>query len=321
MTVVKVGSTDLANTRFALSPIAELVAALHVLANPPEPPWLANWARRSRPVLQRLAEASPPLAALLAVLRGSRWTPDFLVPPPAGMDTAFDDELARVRATPASRLRSELALTAGGYRVAGGRALPPEFDAPDVVDRLADAVADAWEALLAPGWPARRALLERDVVQRAGQLATYGWARALEGLRPGFRWLDDGSIRINDWDSPPYVVAGTRLVLVPNGFSAGWICADPPHGHALVYPARGVATIPEARAPDALDRLLGRSRARVLRALENPASTTQLVGALGMSLGSVGDHLAVLRDAGLVTRVRTGHSVLYRRTALGDALV
>lgn len=321
MTVVRVGPTDLANTRFALSPIAELAGALQVLANPPVPPWLAAWAERSRPVLDRSADASPVLAALLTTLGGARWMPDFLVPPPAGMDTVFSDELARVRATPRSRLRADLALTAGGHRIEGGGPVPAGFDADDVVDQLADAVADVWQALLAPDWPARRTLLERDVVQRTGRLAAYGWARALEGLRPGYRWLDDGSIQINDWDSPPYVVAGSCLVLVPNGFSRAWISADPPNGFALVYPARGIATAPEERPPDGLDRLLGRSRARILRALDRPASTTQLVAALGLSLGSVGDHLAVLRDAGLVTRARTGLSVLYRRTPLGDSLL
>ena len=70
-----------------------------------------------------------------------------------------------------------------------------------------------------------------------------------------------------------------------------------------------------------LDRLLGRSRASVLRALAEPASTSQLVGLLGMALGAVGDHLAVLRGAGLVTRARAGRLVLYRRTALGDDLL
>jgi DNA-binding transcriptional ArsR family regulator len=320
MTVVKVDSNDLANIRFALSPMAEVVGALQVLAKTSAPPWLADWARHSRPQLARLSAEFPTLAALMRTLHGARWTPDFLVPPPAGMDTAFADEAALVRTTSPDRLRADLALTAGGHRIPGGGPVPPGFEAPDIVERLTDSVAAVWEVLLAPEWPARRALLERDVVQRAGRLVTYGWAQALEGLRPGYRWLAEGGIQINDWDSPPYVVAGARLVLVPNGFSQGWICVDPPNGFALVYPAGGIAAPPEKRTRDGLDRLLGQSRARILRELETPCSTTQLVSILGLGLGSVGDHLAVLRAAGLVTRVRTGRSVLYRRTPLGDAL-
>lgn len=301
MTVVRLSTADVAGTRFALSPLAELVAAFELLANPPGPPWLAGWAREHRP-----AVAPSPL---LDLLHDADWVPDFLVPPPSGMDTDIADELARVRAAPAAQVRADL------ERTARGRDLPLP-DGPAVADEL----AAAWTALLAADWPARRALLERDVVQRAGLLATYGWATAIEGLRSGYRWLGEGELQINDWDGPPYVIGGARLVLVPNGFGRGWISVAPPDGYALVYAARGVAAPLDDLAPDGLDRLLGRQRARILRALDQPASTTQLVSLLGLSLGSVGDHLAVLRDAGLVTRTRSGRSVLYRRTPRGDAL-
>ncbi|HEV7708488.1 MAG TPA: ArsR family transcriptional regulator [Asanoa sp.] len=327
MTVLKVDPTDLANTRFALSPMVELVGALMAVANPgPPAAWQAPWVTRHRPAFDAVAATEPTLAALLATMRDARWTPDFLVPPPSGMDTTFASELARVRETSIERVHRDLELTAlagphNAGRLGSARRPPPEaFAAPDALDRLAGALDALWSRAFAADWPVRRALLERDVVQRAGRLATYGWARALAGLRPGFRWLDDGAIEINDWDSPPYVVGGAGLVLVPSGFGKGWISADPVAGYALVYPARGIAAPTDTPAAEGLDRLVGRARARLLRALAEPASTTHLVGALGMTLGTVGDHLAVLRAAGLVTRARSGRSVLYRLTPLGAAL-
>jgi DNA-binding transcriptional ArsR family regulator len=196
-----------------------------------------------------------------------------------------------------------------------------------VVDRLADAIEATWAALVTPDWPRLRAILERDVVQRAGQLAAYGWAAALADLDPRLRWVwqgERGTIEIRDHDHGHYRLGGQGLLFVPTVFGKLIAYVEPPWPYAIVYRARGVADLlgPPAqdRPAEALDRLVGASRATVLRALAVPATTSQLVAQLGMGLGTVGDHLAVLRAAGLVSRARTGRSVRYERTALGDAL-
>jgi DNA-binding transcriptional ArsR family regulator len=169
--------------------------------------------------------------------------------------------------------------------------------------------------------------LERDVVRRAGLLATYGWARAMDGLGPRVRWHPDGRIELVKMPGPSHRLADARLMFVPSAFEAGWLSLDPPHAYAFVYRATGVGDLwpgsdwIDGPADDALGVLIGQTRARLLRALAEPASTSQLVAQHGLSLGATGDHLGVLRRAGLVTRLRSGRSVLYRRTALGDALV
>ncbi len=307
MTMLKVDPANLANIRFALSPMAETLSALHTLATSP-PEWLRPWRDRHRETFRALSE-DPVFQAFTRLLSTTRWTPDFLTPPPSGMDTTFEAELSVVRATPVTQARHDLAQMGP---------VPKALKRSDVVDILADAMARFWSAVIAPEWPVRRAILERDIVQRAGRLATYGWARALEDLGRNMSWRDDGHIKVNDWDTPTQVVGEARLVLVPNGFGYGWLGLDPPRAFALVYPARGVAASLDETDTQALERLIGRSRALLLKAL--PASTTQLVASLDMSLGAVGDHLAVLRQTGLVSRTRQGRSVVYRRTALGDAL-
>ncbi len=71
---------------------------------------------------------------------------------------------------------------------------------------------------------------------------------------------------------------------------------------------------------DGLARLIGPNRARVLRLLGEPRSTTQLAALTGLPLGAVSNHLRVLLEAGAVLRRRTGREVLYWRTSLGDVL-
>src|SRR5581483_10451445 len=115
------------------------------------------------------------------------------------------------------------------------------------------------------------------------------------------------------------------LVLMPSAY--GWpaviAIADPPWVPTVVYPARGVADLWRAPTapPDALARLLGRTRALVLAALDEPLSTTALAALLELSPAGVSRHLLALRDAGLAEVELHGHEVRYARTSLGRALL
>jgi DNA-binding transcriptional ArsR family regulator len=99
--------------------------------------------------------------------------------------------------------------------------------------------------------------------------------------------------------------------------------ADPALPPRIGYPARGRGTVwhtDAAAPPKALADLLGHTRARLLTLLADPASTTDLARRLSLSAGNVNRHLGVLHRAGLVTRARHGHLVLYPRSPLGDRL-
>ncbi|GAA2082868.1 DUF5937 family protein [Actinomadura alba] len=181
--------------------------------------------------------------------------------------------------------------------------------------------------MVEPDWPLLRSILERDLVHRAGRLAAYGWAAALADLSPGVRWRPDGGmIEAEGAVEGHRRLGGAGLLFVPTVFASPESLGfqlERPWPDALIYTARGTAALWETGGdggPEPLGRLVGGSRARLLRALTEPATTTQLSARLRMSLGAVGDHLAILLSAGVVARARSGRAVLYRRTPLGDAL-
>ena len=321
---IEVGNEDLTTSRFALSPLWELTHALRLLANPPDEPVLRPWLVRARDRYRALAREAD--VAVILALNPPGWGADFLAPVPAGVSTTIGDLLDQVRSTPTEQAHREVAAALGRQPPLDSR-IERILTGDGVAGYVADVLAAAWQALLEPEWRTLRAILERDVVYRAGQLTSRGWAAALGDLHPDLYW-EQGRIVLSKMQGDEDAALGGRgLLFVPSVFI--WpklaLGLDPPWPPSLIYPARGVAALWErpGSAPargTALDRLLGPSRAAILIALEEPASTTQLVAALGQSLGAIGDHLAVLREAGLISRARSGRSVLYRRTPVGDAL-
>jgi DNA-binding transcriptional ArsR family regulator len=323
---INVRNEDLTMSRFAVSPLWELIQALRLLpggSRQPGEPVLRPWLLRARDRYRALARETD--LGVIRALNPPSWGADFLAPVPASVHTTIGDLLDQVRSTPADQARREVTAA-----LARQPRVDPRVERILASDRVTGYVADvlgaAWRALLEPEWRTLRAILERDVVYRAGQLASKGWAAALTDLHADLSW-HQGRIELNRWATDDHADLGGRgLLFIPSVFI--WpglaLSLDPPWPPALIYPARGVSALweqPGQTGPGtALHRLLGSSRAAILLALEDPASTTQLTATLGQSLGGIGDHLAVLREAGLVARARSGRSVLYRRTPVGDAL-
>lgn len=308
----QIGTDVLARSRFAVSPLAETVACLSALGgqhelSAPQREWLAA----HRPAFEaRYARDPFALPFLHAAIRPG-WIADFLVIPPRTPGEPFPAELARLRGTPDATARAHIGIALPGVLRAGG-----------LVERAAGLVEWVWTHLVRPDWPRRRRVFEADIVSRTDRLSTGGWAAVLSGMRPGMRWLGDGRLQINTYDYPPLDITDASLLFIPTTAGRGWVgWEEPPRSYSIVYPCTGwLAEPPAAAAPDALARLLGPLRATVLTLLAAPLSTTQLVALTGAALGSVGGHLRILLDAGLIARRRSGRSVLYYRTPAGDAV-
>ncbi|WP_375485681.1 DUF5937 family protein [uncultured Jatrophihabitans sp.] len=319
---VVVGPDDLAASRFAIAPIYELTHLLSKLdevgARTPIGGMVraSRWAARYAPLRGSLDDRT------LRSFRRTAWGADFISPPPSGMARTPADDIALIRSTPLRLAREQIRRALEGTG-------PVDDDVAallarrDVVSRLADMLEAMWQVLVAPDWPQLLAIAKRDVLHRAERLAREGWAGAVAELHPKLRW-QDGAVLVGARPDETVQLRGRGITFVPTVFLHPRLATlfEDPWPPTIVYPARGSAALwePTVTVPGALGRLLGTSRADLLVRLETAASTTQLARVTGLAVGAVGDHLRVLREAGFVTGTRTGRSVVYRRTPIGDAV-
>ncbi|MFC7622687.1 DUF5937 family protein [Microlunatus sp. GCM10028923] len=314
---LRLGPADLAGARFAVAPLFELNSLLRKLVAGRRSGLPRGWAERLVPAFRELRQDTD--LDLILSLQTAGSGPSVLAPAPLrGLDQQVGDDLEAIRAMDPDQVRREV-------RQVLGRSLPPDTERlladPGFTHRIAETLELAWGRLLAADWPALRAVCERDVFHRADQITRSGWRSATRDLHPGLAWVDDGAAADQAVDAP-----GEGVLLIPSVFVWPSAAAHQAPGwpRTIIYPARGIRVLwsePEQAVPGSLGRLIGRSRAALLAALAEPSSTSQLARTLGLATGAVGDHLAVLRDAGLVDRARVGRSVQYRRTPIGDALV
>jgi DNA-binding transcriptional ArsR family regulator len=310
---------SLTRLRFAISPMFEVTRSAKALKDPAAAALHLPWMERALPKLDGLD-----LAPLLALQDAPFYNPDFVNPPPSSPLVEFEDEIETMLATPDEQIVAEVRYAYRGERLPA--VLKPFVAEPrTAIEDLAMLMREYWQRCHAEHWPRLRSLLEHDVLYRSRQIADGGTARLFCDLADGVSW-SDGVLNVGGSCDGELDLDKRGLLLMPSVFVWPKVTAltQEPWQPTLVYPARGIGMLwspEESSAPDALERLVGRTRAALLSALDSPRSTTELAGELGLSAGGVSQHLGVLRDAGLVCGRRVARSVLYLRSAEGDALV
>ncbi|MEU9079953.1 helix-turn-helix domain-containing protein [Kitasatospora sp. NPDC048538] len=318
---ISLGAEGLGSVRFAVSPLDSAKDLLYAFGRTPKV-LSAEWRARAGEALaqERLG--------LLGVVGGGGpcgYAPDFLRPESQGFETSLDAALHRVVTTPPERIGYELGLAVNGH------AWDPDSDRPSprllhralergeqyLAHRLADEMTQFWRAALAPSWPGIRARLEADVSARATDIAHHGLAATLNRLAPNLAWRDgELTVRLRPGSPHGLTLRADAVILVPSVFAnqAIFCAGEPPGAPAprtplIVYPAAPA----DCLAPSGGARLIGATRARILAELGHPRSTAELAQRLYLSPATVSYHLQILHRAGLVTRRRHSHHVLYQR--------
>ncbi|TYK53067.1 winged helix-turn-helix domain-containing protein [Actinomadura decatromicini] len=290
MTTISYPSVDLAQTRFALSPLGHLVHGVHDSACSRGSSLRRTWwhtARRNVP---------PAAYDLVARINADPSAPPTLLAPPlAGYgytEPSFDTELQALEAA-----------------------------SPDLNGTL-DALRELYDACLADDWSQISRQLHADLGQRAATLLAEGPAAALASLHHGLAWRDERLI-IPGPDSPGFDGTG-GLVAMPCAFGQAALhpILAPGQVPILIYSIAPTPILPPSLLRDTLSSLIGPGRARSLRELaKSPASTSQLAHRLDVSVPAASMSATALRNSGLIQSIRDGRKVVHHLTPAATALL
>ncbi|WP_350279149.1 DUF5937 family protein [Kribbella sp. HUAS MG21] len=307
MLTYRLTARDLADVRFAVSPVAEMVLSFRALRDPGRFPLQLGWVRAVQP-----AVAGLDWDVLRWLVNDTMGSPDFLTPRPTSPLTQLTDELDLIARVPQQTFERQL--------------IAVNSELPDVtVDKVVTALAEYWDAAMAPYWSRMRTLLSADISYRGHVLTQHGTGAMLNGLGPAISYAD-GVLEVDRVAEQSRVedVDGRGLVLQPTLFGPHAVIPfDPGADPLLGYPPRGQAhlwSVVEPPSQRDLAQLIGTPRARILELLTHPRTTTDLAGELRVTPSAVSQHLQLLRRTGLVEPQRTGKQVLYKPTELAALL-
>ncbi|MFC4049839.1 DUF5937 family protein [Actinomadura syzygii] len=352
---IDIGGLPSGRLRFAASPLAELTAMLHVLAEPAHHPQLAGWAG------DVWAGLSPELAERLReaefLWRSSR--ADFLVP--SSPRPTLAEELDDVdRIDDETYVTAALITTCGSNRVHFGAPSPltdatareRALDLAQARGALQEAFAERLladpaavrarvrhtlelcaEAFFDAAWTSVAVQIATDLRLKNDLLKRQGIAAALASVSGAVTLSPDGDCIIVDKLQDNATTAhGTGVTFLPSVFGRPHlVVVHAPRWRPVVQYPVAEASPPEPVSLETvtlrLEALAHPVRLRLLRTLaRGPHTTGELAHAWELSPPEVSRHLAVLRRAGLLTAQRRGRYVRYTLnlpdlTALGSDLL
>ncbi|MGI5194102.1 winged helix-turn-helix domain-containing protein [Streptomyces sp. CA-288835] len=316
---------DLARVHLALEPdpVWETLLGLHQLTAPRRGlPVFAPWRRNARRLAEDHLTGPVRMLSALAPASAGYW-PDFLTP--GASADGLEAALEALHATPRVQLRQEM------NRLADTHPLPRWAHSlargeRHVMEEVATAFRLVHRTIIAPDWTGMAGTTEADRALRTRVLLDRGVHGLLDSFRPLMDWRPP-VLHVRYPQDRDLHLGGRGVRLIPSHFC--WktpiALAEPSLPQVLAYPvAHPPAWAPAVtrdRRPEALVTLLGRTRARVLAALDATASTGELAQRLNISASSASEHIAALREVNLAHSQRAGAQVIHTLTPLGTALL
>ncbi len=299
----------------------ELVLSVHQMAYRAEHiPYFAPWRRHSVTALTR-AGLDMAIRALGTLMPAATYFPDFLTP--GGHIGDVEHGIETVLATPRTRLRDELGQLAATYRKPSPWLSDLAAGRPRDLERLGSTLRRYHQMAIFPHRSAIAATTQADVARRVKDLAGGGVEALLNGLRPWASWTSP-VLRLHYPVDGDLHLQGRGLLLIPSFFGVHGpvLLADDSLPPVLVYPVEHPPLWrPEPGAGEAVDELMGTTRATLLRLLTSSHATGALAARLDVAPSTISRHILALRNAGLVATERHGQYQIHRRTWLGDALL